>query len=284
MKKIYRNENSKQLTAYSAMATALIGTSAIAHGEIIYNDIDDISVEIDMIYDIDIDGDGILDFHFNAGATDSGSWTFASIFGLAPSYTVGNTSNQIIGYAGTYFGYASALSEGDPIGPDGVWLNYPSYGNSAVIASNYFGDIFGEFPGNGEKFLGIKFVIGTELHYGWIRVESDISPAYISIKDYAYETNADQAIGAGATLSVGINELPDGSINIYSFGSTVYIVNNLNVQDVEAKIYDINGKLISYQSLTNHSTQMALNNFATGNYIIKIESKAGVLSKEVFIY
>ncbi len=205
------------------------------------------------------------------------------VFGLLTSYAIGNSLNQLIGYTGPFFNYANALSYGESIGPDASWLNYPSYNNSAVLASVYSGVTFGAFPGKGDKYLGIKFISGSELHYGWIRLESDISPAYLIIKDYAYESKADFAIEAGVTISTGINELPAGAINIYSYGSVVFIINKINVQDVEAKIYDITGKLIANKILSDNITQIDLSGFSSGTYIVKIEGTKGIVNKEVFI-
>jgi hypothetical protein len=77
--------------------------------------------------------------------------------------------------------------------------------------------------------------------------------------------------------------LPAGAINIYSYGSVVFIINKINVQDVEAKIYDITGKLIANKILSDNITQIDLSGFSSGTYIVKIEGTKGIVNKEVFI-
>lgn len=287
MKKIYQKENSRRLTAYSAMAVAVIAGSKTAQAEIVYVDVEDTNIEVGGTFDIDLDGDGTMDFHFRASSTvsstSSGVWSFGSIFGNATSYSVGNASNQVIGYVGAYYNYGSALASGVDIGPDASWLNYPSYGNSAVLASNFYGVTYGAFPGAGEKFLGIKFKNADGLHYGWMRITADIDPVIITIMDYAYENNTDVAIASGQTLSINIQQLPEGAVNIYSYNSLVNLINTTGVENAIVTIYSVNGDEVFSAPFTENSMQVDLSAYATGNYVVNVKAEAGQLTKQVFI-
>lgn len=285
MKKLYKTSRNTRLKAYSAAALALTAGASSVDATIVYNDIEDITIGVDEMFDLDIDGDGSLDFHFRAGSAtgSSGTWSFGSVFGNATSYTVGNSGNQLIGYVGAYYNYGSALDAGDNIGPDGPWLSYPSYGNTAVIASNFYGVTYGAFPGQGEKFLGFKFVSGGTNHYGWMRVVADVNPVTITVMDYAYDNTADAEIEAGATISIAVNELAAGAVNIYSFNSAVTIVNNAGLQNANAIVTDLAGKQVASVQLNNGTNQIDLSQFATGNYLVHITSAEGNTAKQVFI-
>lgn len=55
-----------------------------------------------------------------------------------------------------------------------------------------------EFKGKGDKFIGIKFKIGTDFHYGWIKVNLSSDAKTLLIKDVAYDTRPNTAITIGA--------------------------------------------------------------------------------------
>lgn len=285
MTKIYKNLTGSKLKAYSAMAAALTAGTAALNAEVVYTDIDDVTIGLGEAFELDIDGDGTMDFIFAASSLtgSNGTWSFASGFGSVSSLGIGGPSNQMVGTVGPYYPYASDLNAGDLIDAAQSFLSYPSLGNVAVIASNFYGSTYGNFPGQGPKFLGVKFDIGGDLHYGWVRLESDIDDVYVTIMDFAYENTADAGIEAGSTVSVGVNELAAGSVNIYSFGSVVNVINNKNIADVNIRIYDLAGKLVVSQKLNNSSAQIDLSAFATGNYVVAIESAEGTMNKEVYI-
>lgn len=286
MTKIYKNLTGSKLKAYSAMAAALTaGAASSLSAEVVYTDIDDVTIGLGEAFELDIDGDGTMDFIFAASSLtgSNGTWSFGSAFGSNTALGIGGPSNQMVGTVGPYYPYGSALNAGELINADASFLSYPSLSNQAVLASNFYGATYGNFPGAGPKFLGVKFDIGGTNHFGWVRVESDISEVFITIMDYAYENTAEAGIEAGATVSVGVNELASGSVNIYSFGSVVNVINNKNIADVNVNIYDLTGKLVVSQKLNNSSAQIDLSAFATGNYVVAIESAEGTMNKEVYI-
>jgi hypothetical protein len=103
--------------------------------------------------------------------------------------------------------YASALARGAKIGPS---ADFDSSGGSVLIERedrdfNYskstsswrtFGD-WGKNPTN--TYLGVKFLIDGETHYGWVRlaVSSGVTGIEATIIAYAYETEPNQQIEAG---------------------------------------------------------------------------------------
>ncbi len=283
MKKNYKNSTNKKLAAYSTMAAAIMANGFQANAEVVYTDIEDMTLEVGDVYDLDVDGDGTMDFHFAVGSItgSNGTWSFGTAFGM---YTgVGGTLNQVIGTVGPYYNYASNLNAGDSIGPDGPWLAYSSVYNAAVLASNFYGISYGDFPGAGEGYIGIQFEISGNVHYGWIRLESDINDAYITLMDMAYDNTAETAIEAGATSTpTAIPEISATLVNVYGFGSTLYI-NNTGMNQPSVNVYDLNGKLILSQDLNGGNNVIDMGQVAEGNYLVTVKSDEGSTTKKVFL-
>lgn len=85
--------------------------------------------------------------------------------------------------------------------------NWEGFGDAAV--AGWGGPAL--FAINVDRYLGMKFDLGGNIYYGWVRVEVTENgvdawgdPAYmVTYKDYAYEDMADAAILAGAMPAVG---------------------------------------------------------------------------------
>jgi hypothetical protein len=283
MKKNYKISKNQKLTAYSAMAAAIMAHGYDANAEVVYTDFEDVTLEVGDAYDLDLDGDGVLDFDFAVGSItgSNGTWSFGTAFGMFTGG--GGSNNQIIGYTGAYYNYGSNLNAGDEIGPDGPWLAYSSVSNAAVLASNFYGISYGDFPGAGEGYIGVQFEISGKVHYGWVRLEADINDVFITLKDMAYENVAETAIDAGATTTpVAIPEISASLVNVYSFGSTLYI-NNTGMNQPFVNVYDLNGKLVLSQDLTGGNNVITMEQLAEGNYLVNIKSEEGSFTKQVFM-
>jgi hypothetical protein len=80
----------------------------------------------------------------------------------------------------------------------------------------------------------------------------------------------------------GINSPVINNLKVYSFDKTVVIENNDGLTG-EVGIYDITGRAISSQVLTNQSTTQIPVNAAGGTYIVKIITANGPVNAKVFI-
>jgi hypothetical protein len=141
---------------------------------------------------IDLNHDGVMDFFFD--------FRFQSNFG---DLLITANKGELIGYAsfGSEFNgaYASALRQGAKIGPSArfssvsivtVERSYPNSTSSRKLR--------GKWDGNQKnRYLGVRFLINGENHYGWIRLTVDTRPMSATITGYAYETVANKPIVAG---------------------------------------------------------------------------------------
>ncbi|MBK6273579.1 MAG: hypothetical protein IPF58_02290 [Saprospirales bacterium] len=79
----------------------------------------------------------------------------------------------------------------------------PAYyvGYTALYAK-YNGDVTynfqNEFKGKGDKYVGVKFKIGSQFHYGWMKINLSTDGKSLNIIDVAYDNRANTPITIGA--------------------------------------------------------------------------------------
>ncbi|MBK9456760.1 MAG: T9SS type A sorting domain-containing protein [Bacteroidetes bacterium] len=192
-KNIYPKKGGK-IAAYSAMAGAFMATAANADAQIIYTDVTDFTGATGDLLSIDMDADSTSDFLLFANSNTAGNWSWVYAIGnLGSGY--GGPSNMIAGYSGAILPYGSALDAGDLVGPA---LSFVSNSNNVDwFASMYSSVTYAPFANTGDKYLGVKFLSGGTLHYGWMRLSYAVAPVTYTIRDFAYEATANTPIIAG---------------------------------------------------------------------------------------
>lgn len=113
-------------------------------------------------------------------------------------------------YFGNYpqaqgFAADEEIGAGANFGGSLSWANLANsytYAKSDLITGSAAGDWFAGYGGQSRLFLGVEIENGSDVNYGWIDVSwSPVDGAVIH--GYAYETNVNTAIIAGATESSG---------------------------------------------------------------------------------
>jgi hypothetical protein len=183
-----------------AAVVAIGGLASSAKAEIIYHPAD-ITIS-DGTYNLDLNGDGVIDFSITSGSNFWGPCTGEVYVSEAP--TPGN---------GTVLG---PLGKGDPIGPGQV------FGGSGVLEFllekhleicwwySHGGPWFSAKSG----YLGLTLQVGGQTYYGWAKLMNRLDITHHSLAvvlvGYAYETIPGRAIKAGETSYVSFNS---GSLN-----------------------------------------------------------------------
>lgn len=151
--------------------------------------------------DIDLNADGVIDVSFgiaNYSYTAYGytnNINYASVNGENGSEVLTETASLTIGGYSNDFEIAKALSEGNTIGVSQVtWYSEGYLGFKGVYSNTNIN--FGNFI-SADKFVGVKFLIGANTHYGWIRVALNADASSLVIKEYAYHLTPNTAITAG---------------------------------------------------------------------------------------
>ena len=150
---------------------------------------------------IDMNNDGISDFEFSVarGGYDHSFYNTLAVIPLTGGKPVG-------GARGPLGPYGSALVKGANIGPTAHFSSSVARGqvtlertNGSVSGSSRY-QAYGQWGvNNTSHYLGVKFLINGVTHYGWIKLSTGRNSAFIT--EYAYETLANKAIGAGNTAA-----------------------------------------------------------------------------------
>jgi len=127
----------------------------------------------------DINSDGIPDILFTWGTLGYGSY-----IAVGPA-----AGNGIIGAPGS----AAALVWGVRVGPKDAFVTRPEL-MRAVSACHSKCSTRGPWANVYNRFLGVKFVISGQTHYGWVNLNMHSGAV---ITGYAYETVPNQPLIAG---------------------------------------------------------------------------------------
>jgi hypothetical protein len=213
---------SRRLNAYALAASAagvsLLALTQASEAEIVYTPVDEI-INRSAVYHIDLNNDGIVDFTIiDHGFGRTGA--FSSVQSLFVRRAPFNRVNCAYPSCLSTFIYAAALRRGSEIGPpqEHGWL--PEHGQMAVDGrldnKSYF---FGPWVHATDRYLGLRFQIDGQNHFGWARISVIFVGKYPNqtfeahLTGYAYETVANQPIEAGETGSGdGADALPETSL------------------------------------------------------------------------
>ncbi|MBI9036293.1 MAG: hypothetical protein JEZ03_17670 [Bacteroidales bacterium] len=132
-------------------------------------------------YDIDFDGNGTIELYFeHVGQFDPNHVDLYTPVGGDGSVLAEN-DNEVIRY-----------EVNTEIGPQSSpWVNNSGPFWSMANKLEY------QFAGEDEGFIGCRFKINGQWHYGWILAEVPADRSYIIIKSFAYNTVANESIQAG---------------------------------------------------------------------------------------
>jgi hypothetical protein len=277
----------EKLKNYSVLAGSILASSLAAQGQVVYTDvIPDVTLGgtlslNDTTYTLDLNNDGT--FEFNIVLTYSGTDP------LAPGPSFHETmngdfnvqNNKILIYrTGIYYPVGLKV----PCGNDIPATSY-FYGSQFAGLSWQVGAVSADHWNNiHDRVVGLKFKIGTDVHYGWVRLDMNTldSIPNIVIKDYAYEATALQSIVACDTLAVGIPHSNTGKNEVSIFpnpsdGKCVFKFENPLKNRVEITVTDVFGKDVYGTNMMLNSQQHQLSfdfsHLASGIYFIQLKSE-----------
>lgn len=196
------HEFDQRLSWYALAAAAglgVLGASQLSEAEIVYTPANQ-QIAPNTTIKIDLNNDGIADFAIK----DTFSHTFFSSFGRISAFPLGS-QNRIWGHFVSRRDYASALFSGALIGPKGQFLP----GTGAMAEVSFLGgarplasvSCTEPWANVTDRYLGLKFIITGEIHFGWARLNVKCWPNSSAISGlltgYAYETVANRPIFTG---------------------------------------------------------------------------------------
>ncbi len=186
----------KRLSAYALTATAagfgMTLTAVNAEARVVYTPADKV----------------LTSGSFTLPAGNTPGWTFLNGF-HSQSLSFDNLSVRPLNGAAVSFanGYAQALPAGASIGPNGVFeTKVARMERVTFLSDSSLTQAYGPCANVSNRYVGLRFLVGGKMHYGWARfsvVNSGSLTSGVHIKatftGYAIETVPERPIQAGAT-------------------------------------------------------------------------------------
>jgi hypothetical protein len=217
----------KNLNAYALGATAagvsFLAATPPASAEIVFTPADQ-KIANHAALNLDLNHDGMIDFKL-MNFLHLSTTPFGEALSIAPTIQ----ANGFVGGSPKRFYYfAAALPTGASVGPSRPFLDRKA--NMAFASLTAFTYVSGgPWKHAINRFLGLKFLINGEIHYGWARltVLADKKREEVSatLTGYAYETVANQPIKTGQTkgtaedTSNAVSQSPEPQLGLLALGS-----------------------------------------------------------------
>jgi hypothetical protein len=214
----------KKLLGYAALAGASgVGIFALvqpAEAEVVFTPAHQI---IQSFLQLDLNGDGIVDFTFSVRTSNTliSSYARIQVFGGSGA---GN-SNQIWGGLRNY---VSALPPGIEVGPNRRFAASHTLMGSARFFEGSGTAYGGPWAPKGgqrkDRFVGLKFLIDGQVHFGWARLNVRIRPPRKQgleavLTGYAYETDVNTPIETGQTSGEEASGLQPSTLGLLALGA-----------------------------------------------------------------
>ncbi len=179
-------------TAASAAGVGVLALAQPAQGRIIYTKAHK-QIALNTTLHVDLNHDGVTDFNLKNffSATGTPGTAFGSVT-VSPAVE----GNAVWGHTTFQRPYASALYPGVRVGPKGRFLTgagkMASADSRSYVCTGPWGNV-------ANRYLGLKFVINGEVHFGWARLNVTCDHGALSplLTGYAYETEPDRPIATG---------------------------------------------------------------------------------------
>ena len=183
----------KNLAAYLAAATAagvgIMAAAPTAEAKIVYTPT---NVRVTESMAIDVNHDGIADFTFQFWAPG-----FHSVYLDVMPAANGNAVRGV-GNSSAACGFL-----GVPVGPGEKFGTNSYYGHGLRMAAFFSNGTntlsIGPWANVTNRYLGFKFLINGQIHYGWARLSVSKYVRNVELTGYAYETTPNVNIIEGHT-------------------------------------------------------------------------------------
>ena len=268
----------KKLKTYSLVAGTIIGVTHNIKGAIQYTDVNPDSIITTLVspYLLDLNGDLITDFKFEVGSGVTCS--SASVKCTYTNWVKANgftTTNSVVftTYIYPWLNSAIALSSESLINSMAKFISGSV--TMAIEVTIGFSATRGYFIGQTDKYVGLKFKIGANTHYGWMLVDVSSTADTLIIKSYAYNDVPNQSINAGEGIFVGVDEKELNNVSIYGYNNQIHI----SASRGTATIFNLQGQRVHQSKLTG-KTSISLDK---GIYLVRVMEDGRSVTKKVYL-
>jgi hypothetical protein len=184
---------------FSAFLALMTIFSISVNAQIVYTDIDDVTLDTDeAVYEVDLNNDGNFEIAF---MSDDDGWDYWTARVISTSTA---SDAEINGWDSGTEMLLSMLNYEEVIdnstrSPTFTWQLPIDTDNYITFLST--GNSYGSWVGANQKFAAVRFSIGADYHFGWVRLSVGPNSEYITIHDFAYNSVPNEEILAGETGS-----------------------------------------------------------------------------------
>jgi hypothetical protein len=193
----------KSLVAYATAAgVGVLALAGSAHAKVVYTP-DNQPIPPNVGLSLDLNHDGIADFVFSNFYSSTSSTLALSIGPVNPSNEVFSTGVNRLSV------FAAALPAGVDIGPNGKFKK--RRGEGMANGEDTQGVCQGPWDHAHNEYLGLKFVINGQVHFGWARLNVNCTYPHAiaaTLTGYAFETVVNKPIVAGDTTGTDASAGP----------------------------------------------------------------------------
>ncbi len=290
----------KKLLNYSGLATTMLA-SATVNAQAVGVDInpDVVLTPNSSPYSLDFNNDLIPDLNF-AVQPISGTQTYQGFPFTYEGVIAGvamPVGNGVLGFASSGTGTSApgsftitALENGTPISASDAFGTSSQNALAADIVADggalgTFPYTFGPFLEASYKFLGAKFQVGTNTHYGWVQLSIAPGIENMIIHGYGYNQTPNAAINAGE----GGN--PAGLENVAVEDKVTFFttLNNSKINVTpdliggEINLVSMSGQIVKTVKITDIETVITYDGVDTGIYSVTANFESGSVNKRVYV-
>lgn len=245
----------------------------ISFSQIIYTDVNPDSA-VTSQYQLDLNNDGTSEFIIKV--VTEGGIKIVKAEGVS-------LQDSLAGFYGGFpsvVGYPYAMSSDMSIGVANSWVDKGVLGGDHSLIMEDAKWNVGQ-----NRYLGLRFKIGDDVHYGWARLRMETGYTAFTIREYAYNATVGEAINSGIT-SVEDNYFPISEMLIFPNPSTENAILSFYMNDeseIDLSVYDLSGKLILAETRKvekpgKQAFQFNVSQWNSGIYFCRINSSTLKLS------
>ena len=214
-KSLHRQLNSYALAA-SAAGVGALALSVPAEAKIVYTQTHHV-IGTNGVYRLDLNHDGITDFVIRqSGSTLGSTGTNALLV----------NGDAVVGHESVHTPHVpAALRKGAVVGTNQSFI--PRRYHESTMVSVWQTDSiglhdYGKWVNITNRYLGLRFKIAGETHYGWARLSVRVKGRKITatLTGYAYETIPNKPIIAGKTKGPDVITVQPGSLGYLAHGAS----------------------------------------------------------------
>jgi hypothetical protein len=275
----------KKLKSYSALAGSMIAAGATADAQVVYTDVSpDLTINAGGFYNLDLNNDGTIDFKIEQRSGTIYSYFQYDAIGVLPEASM--NAVDTLGME-----CANAAGPGFSVDATRNWVDstamatqFPPTASALAATIPAMGYTIGNFMGQSGKFLPLRFNMGGDTYYGWVRLDVAADALSFTVVDYAYRNSPDAPSITGLTTDVGVAESSINGVNIFAYEKNISVKldSSMPVEGV-ITVRNTLGQVVLSEKIVNAETLLNLDQQKTGAYMVSVDQAAGGYTKKIIL-